>query len=255
MAPTGSNPENGDPDGDIIAHMATGSGSLEMHDKTDNPATAIARTEKERAAREKHNDANCRLLGLCAELRNKIFFEVVEHRRQDYVESNGFHPSSPPLLQTCRGLRSETVPIFYGSNTIVLIIYPKRNNEDGRRKEAFAWTESLSNDALPQLRRVYLFSRLPCECNTPSRKFFLASLGVTSQGRGRLELEILMPSEYSLGSVEAGGHNCRLCYQDVQVAAAKARRDAEIVLRRMNLEEGSAAYRSALLELIKCVEV
>ena len=61
-----------------------------------------------------------RLLELPAELRNQIYrYAVVE---QDWVHLNDHNSSEAAVLQTCRQIRSEAGPIYYGENVFAVTL-------------------------------------------------------------------------------------------------------------------------------------
>lgn len=78
---------------------------------------------------KRSEEPHCYLFDLPQELRNVIYEEVLVHRSVLTIHPRGdpaveaidewgvnFRPSEPSLLKTCRQIRQEALPIFYGCN-------------------------------------------------------------------------------------------------------------------------------------------
>lgn len=69
------------------------------------------------------------------------------------------------LLQLCRPIRDETVPIFYGNTTFSLDLRIRPNFQ-----RAKSWLHGLSPQAIANLRKVYVHSDVSCCCSKGDNK-------------------------------------------------------------------------------------
>lgn len=84
--------------------------------KPRNPSTR--KKENDRALRQSNNDRR-RILGLSAELRNRIYDYAVVHKNALLVSINSradLRPKVPLITHVSRRLRAEALPIYYGQN-------------------------------------------------------------------------------------------------------------------------------------------
>ena len=83
------------------------------------PLLMLYRLEQVCAQRERYNHANNILVKLPPELRDRIYRLVLPTGMK--LGSHGPYPRSElSIMQTCRTVRKETIPIFYGMNTFML---------------------------------------------------------------------------------------------------------------------------------------
>lgn len=139
----------------------------------------MARTTRRR---QRQTKAPARLLQLPAELRNRIYKFILCDESPIAVKR---HLSSQPLydtaiLQACREIRNEALPIYYGSNVFVLNV----------RWRGFQWTKHWLNDigevAISCLRKVILkepnvCARYACPIEI-SADFTKDNAGITQTG-------------------------------------------------------------------------
>ena len=102
--------------------------------------------------------SRCRLLELPAELRLHIYELVLTEQSPIDVELTnyrGFYPArapvQPPLARSCRTVRQEALPIFYGATIGRLYL----------EKEEFAGTSSIANFTSSKIRPT-LRPYIPC---------------------------------------------------------------------------------------------
>ena len=111
----------------------------------------------QRATREQQN-LKAGLLRLSPELRNRIYNDVIPTSARISVLS-ALLPNQIALLQVCRTIRAETVPIFYGNTMFNFDIRSKSNYV-----RATSWLHGLSDEAVRSLRKIYFYSNLLCYC-------------------------------------------------------------------------------------------
>lgn len=107
-------------------------------------------------ARSKRETLNSKalLFMLPAELRNKIY-DLVVTGNMFLTTGNMSSPSQIAVLQVCRKLREELVPLYYGSNTFSFALSTLQH-----RESACEWLNSLSVEAVNSLRKLW-FCTLP----------------------------------------------------------------------------------------------
>lgn len=121
-----------------------------------------ARYEAERTEREEHN-WKCGFLRLSPELRNRIYQDTIPTSTRISVVARVAR-TEINLLQVCRAIRSETVPIFYGNATFNFDLRTRPNFS-----KAKAWVDGLSQPAVASLRKIYVHSDLNCSCKGHER--------------------------------------------------------------------------------------
>ena len=103
------------------------------------------------------------LLRLSPELRNKIYNLTIPTTTRISIVSK-VSQNEISLLQLCRFVRTETVPIFYGNTTFTFDLRTRPNFQ-----RAKAWLEGLSPDAVKCLRKIYVQSDVNCYCKDASK--------------------------------------------------------------------------------------
>ncbi|CAK4033890.1 Hypothetical predicted protein [Lecanosticta acicola] len=117
-------------------------------------------------------DKECSLLGLPAELRNRIYEMVLQEEQQIHVTKQGY--SRSPFLSVCRQIRSEALKIFYYGNKFIFrapgydsdVIYTfvciLEQMEISRRKTTFSIRQSYKTANWPKLLK-WLHRKHLCE--------------------------------------------------------------------------------------------
>lgn len=118
--------------------------------------------DEERVQREKDN-WTCGFLKLSPELRNRIYQDTIPTSTRISVVSR-LAKTEISLLQVCRAIRSETVPIFYGNTTFTFDLRTRPNFS-----KAKSWVDGLSPAATASLRKIYVQSDLNCCCKGVER--------------------------------------------------------------------------------------
>ena len=98
------------------------------------------------------------LIKLPAEIRNRIYERLVPSNKW-LTAYNRSSPTEIALLQVCRSIRADTVPMYYGNNTFALDL---RTSE--HRFLAYAWINSLSVEAVNSLRKLRISVEIECDC-------------------------------------------------------------------------------------------
>ncbi len=221
----------------------------------------LTQAEHERAARAQRNDRNCLILKLPCELRNWIYGYVMERKsyiqHEIVVERGYLSEAQPKILQVCRGLRIDTLPMFYGSLTFHLDFC---NTGVTRREEIIGWVGALPNDALSMLRNLQVVIHHECGDTPGSQaKFALAAahssdFDVTQSSKGVMVIHIRMAAGESVrGSGVFEEILCRRC-DEMHDARQKEmlERPVKSIMSRMDSDKGNAAYRGRILELTRC---
>lgn len=105
--------------------------------------------EQVRAEREQAN-SNTLLLRLPAELRNRIYNEVLPRTSNWYWVLTILDLTRPEILSTSRQVRKEAASIFYSQRRFAIM--------SARFRRGRVWLEHLSDDALTLLRQLCLHS-------------------------------------------------------------------------------------------------
>ena len=121
------------------------------------------RLEQERAQRERDN-SEVGFLRLSPELRNRIYKDTIPASARISVLER-LSQKEISVLQLCRTIRKETVPIFYGKSLFSFDLRSKTNFT-----RAKSWVDSLSPDAVASLRRLYFQSSISCHCQDARTK-------------------------------------------------------------------------------------
>lgn len=115
--------------------------------------------------RARREDANSRsgFLRLSAELRNKIYLDVVHSGSLVRVcrGSKLFDRADFSLLHLCRAVRGDTIPIYFGANRYSFDLTLKVNYERAR-----AVLLGLPAEAIASLRQLYFQAESVCRCKT-----------------------------------------------------------------------------------------
>ncbi|KAK5714285.1 hypothetical protein LTR17_017291 [Elasticomyces elasticus] len=116
------------------------------------------------------------LLRLPAELRN-IIYELALPTDNFYVSVRTTEPlpmmrcpaepiTIPALLATCRLIRNDTLPVFYGTNIFVLRMGNKKDFRD-----TLAWLQSLDQRAVASIVKLVVAGSTACERHEYSHSF------------------------------------------------------------------------------------
>ena len=98
------------------------------------------------------------MFGLPSELRNRIYYNVLPTATKvSVLERVGTRNNF--ILRTCRAIRKEAVPIFYGNCTFSCDIGTTENYQLAK-----AWLNALPTDVIASLRKIYFQSELFCYC-------------------------------------------------------------------------------------------
>lgn len=125
--------------------------------------------EKQRAEREEAN-WKCGFLRLSPELRNRIYLDTIPTSSRVSVVAR-VDKKEISVLQLCRAIRSETVPIFYGNTTFTFDLRTRPNFQ-----RAKSWLHGLSPQAIASLRKIYVLSDVNCCCKEVNKNEKPASL-------------------------------------------------------------------------------
>lgn len=117
-----------------------------------------AAPETARAWREEHNQTPRRFFKLPAELRNKIYHLVVPNE-QSITHYGRSTRKELVMLQVCRQMRKDMVPIYYGNNTFA---HDFRMESDVRIAQR--WLKPLGNDTAAAIRKLRLSTVISCDC-------------------------------------------------------------------------------------------
>ncbi|KAK4893581.1 hypothetical protein LTR27_008048 [Elasticomyces elasticus] len=109
------------------------------------------------------------------ELRNLIY-ELALPRNEDYLSVRRSTPRSPfpyvssanvpPLLATCRLIRGEALPVFYGANNFMLALDGNDGTEWGKVRDTLRWLESIDPRGITHLAHLTFFGCLRCGWET-----------------------------------------------------------------------------------------
>jgi hypothetical protein len=147
--------------------------------------------EKLRAEREEENWKSG-FLRLSPELRNRIYQDTIPTTTRISVVAR-VDKKQINLLQLCRAIRNETVPIFYGNTTFTFDLRTRLNFQ-----RAKSWLDGLSPEAVASLRKLYVLSDVNCCCKEASKNEKPASL------HAWVDVEAGKWSQY-------GYHGCKCC--------------------------------------------
>jgi hypothetical protein len=147
--------------------------------------------EKQRAQREEENWKSG-FLRLSPELRNRIYQDTIPTTTRISVVAR-VDKKQINLLQLCRAIRNETVPIFYGNTTFTFDLRTRPNFQ-----RAKSWLDGLSPEAIASLRKLYVLSDVNCCCKEASKNEKPASL------HAWVDVEAGKWSQY-------GYHGCKCC--------------------------------------------
>ena len=109
-------------------------------------------------------------MSLPAELRNQIF-EAVLPRRAWITVHDRRQPSGIAILQVCRAIRANTLPMYYGNN-----IFAMNLRTPWCRSLTHERLNSLSPAAIGALRILHFTSILQCSCTQAQRRSLSGSL-------------------------------------------------------------------------------
>ena len=155
----GTEDERGEP---LIQHISPKTAKYVSQSALDCLKLPTARYEAERADREEGN-WKCGFLRLSPELRNRIYQDTIPTSTRISVVARVAR-TEINLLQVCRAIRNETVPIFYGNATFNFDLRTRPNFS-----KAKAWVDGLSQPAVASLRKIYVHSDLNCCCKGSER--------------------------------------------------------------------------------------
>jgi hypothetical protein len=147
--------------------------------------------EQQRAEREEENWKSG-FLRLSPELRNRIYQDTIPTSTRISVVAR-VDKKQINLLQLCRAIRNETVPIFYGNTTFTFDLRTRLNFQ-----RAKSWLDGLSPEAIASLRKLYVLSDVNCCCKEASKNEKPASL------HAWVDVEAGKWSQY-------GYHGCKCC--------------------------------------------
>lgn len=132
-------------------------------DTTQNAALVdVCKSEADRTQREEDN-CKCGFLRLSPELRNRIYQDTIPTSTRISVVAR-VSRTEINLLQVCRAIRNETVPIFYGNTTFNFDLRTRSNFS-----KAMSWVNGLSPAAVASLRKIYVHSDMNCCCKGVER--------------------------------------------------------------------------------------
>jgi hypothetical protein len=151
--------EHGQP---LTEHISPETAKYVPQSTSDCHALTAARYEAERAHREEDN-SKCGFLRLSPELRNRIYQDTIPTTTRISVVARVAR-TEISLLQVCRAIRSETVPIFYGNTTFNFDLRTRANFQKATR-----FVDGLSQPAVASLRKIYVHSDLNCCCKGAER--------------------------------------------------------------------------------------
>lgn len=163
-----------------------------------------AAAEKERASREVSNQ-RCRFLTLPGEIRNYIYDLAVPQDRNIGVSATRDLIEICPLLGVSRQVQAETMPIFFGSNTFMILLrsLAKRSHYHLRQKKA---QRSFTEDAFASLRNLQLVNNYLCRIGRQRLPHCLHLDGVVVHVDRDTEKVITMPPIASSG-ISLPGNN------------------------------------------------
>ncbi|KAK5674557.1 hypothetical protein LTS10_012753 [Elasticomyces elasticus] len=92
------------------------------------------------------------LLNLAAELRNAIYSEVLIEPGEIKVREG----TLPPLVQTCRQVRADTLKVYYANNTFRVGEGDSLRHEFCYERHIFPWLSSIEASAVKTLSKVWL---------------------------------------------------------------------------------------------------
>ncbi|KAK5737132.1 hypothetical protein LTR17_006915 [Elasticomyces elasticus] len=181
---------------------------------------------------------------LPAELRNLIY-ELALPRNENYmtVRSPTLRCAVQfvPLLATCRLIRGEALPIFFGTNNFMLELGDNSGNHKEKFRDTLRWLQSIDSRGITNLARLVFLGRLNCGWEKHSHIF-------------KMQMSFV-PSE----SGQATCYDYSNLPESCPAAAARARSAKELlqeyaVLWDATRVEGSGEEaRVALLETVKGV--
>ena len=122
-------------------------------------------SHNDESLRAEREDDNCKsgFLRLSPELRNRIYQDTIPTTTRISVVGR-VDRKQISLLQVCRAIRNETVPIYYGNTTFTFDLRTRVNFQ-----KATSWLDGLSSDAVASVRKIYVNSDPSC-CCTATRK-------------------------------------------------------------------------------------
>ena len=118
--------------------------------------SSAAAAERDRAAREEANQQSW-LLKLPAELRVRIYELTTPRGRNFGICANKDFVDQCPLLAVCRQTQREVMPVFFGSNTFMILLR-SLTKRHWRKKSHSNFTE----DAFSYLRNFQLVNNFLC---------------------------------------------------------------------------------------------
>ncbi|KAK3704780.1 hypothetical protein LTR37_013611 [Vermiconidia calcicola] len=192
--------------------------------------------EQGRLQRELEN-SNCAIIKLPAELRNRIYDEVIPHeqrysipwmlRRRKYS-----HFLELALSQTCRALRMETIPVFFANNTFHL-----GATSVAQSHITLKALECLPTGAVASLRKVCVSTIVDCNCSEGYTEVDRMDFEIN---KDRVSRPYTMPIEGDLG----------FCMREPGCQAANQMHRASGLLDDMQLaSEGNVITREKLAVL------
>lgn len=150
-----------------------------------------AGAERDRAAREEANRDSW-LLRLPAELRNYIYDLAVPHGRNMGICAARDLVEQCPLLAVCRQTQKEVMPIFFGTNTFMILLRSLAKRSHHWRSKSKQLT--FSDHAFASIRKFVLVNNYLCRIGRQKLPHCLHLDGVViSIDRDREAVEICAP--------------------------------------------------------------
>jgi hypothetical protein len=121
------------------------------------------RSSEEVRAQLEEGNSQSGFMRLSPELRNRIYQDTIPTSTRISVVAR-LDPKQISLLQVCRAIRKEAVPIFYGNTTFTFDLRIRANFQ-----RAKFWLDALSPEAIASLRKIYVNSEPICCCKATSK--------------------------------------------------------------------------------------